>query len=399
MRSIENVQLLTREEVCELARVIGRERQAFERALAPIPGASTLLIERWRDRLQRGRVTAAFSRHYRDGSGRDLGKAIDASLERLEKLVARRPLPRERIVATIEKAEIAFEVWVELYEELRAALDAGPERQKALGVHTIFARKRLERAEQALRSYHEAVQKIAFHNLRLVAKCAHRYRNMGVPFMDLVQEGNLGLIRAVEKFDAERGFMFSTYAVWWIQQAMIRAVQNQARTVRLPSHICEQQVRYRRKREELMHRLGRDPFPREIAVELDLPLDQADLLETTLGPIKSMHAPVQGMDELTLEDSIPSEENATPEEDLDRTRIAGAIDDLLAGLSARERKIVGWRYGLGGDSDGDGETLGEIGRRLGLSRERVRQIECKALGRLREMARCRGLEHALEFGA
>jgi RNA polymerase primary sigma factor len=118
------------------------------------------------------------------------------------------------------------------------------------------ARRCLARAVRALAEYHQHVQVFAQHNLRLVAKCAHRYRGLGLSFMDLVQEGNLGLIRAIEKFEAERGFMFSTYAVWWIQQAMIRAIQNQRRTVRVPSHICEQQIRLRRIEGELARRLG-----------------------------------------------------------------------------------------------------------------------------------------------
>jgi len=208
---------------------------------------------------------------------------------------------------------------------------------------------------------------------------------MGVPFMDLVQEGNLGLIRAVEKFEAERGFMFSTYAVWWIQQAMIRAVQNQARTVRLPSHVCEQQVRYRRQHDALSRRLGREPTQHEMSDELGLDLDQTALLETTLVPIRSMHAPVQGLDDVTFEDALADEDVPDPIESLDQERLSDAVGRLLEGLDARERKVLMWRFGLEGD--GEASTLGEIGKRLGLSRERVRQIESLALSRLREHAR------------
>jgi RNA polymerase sigma factor (sigma-70 family) len=252
-----------------------------------------------------------------------------------------------------------------------------------LGVHTVFARQRLERAERALAGHHRAVQKIAYHNLRLVAKCAHRYRNMGVAFMDLVQEGNLGLIRAIEKFDPDRGFMFSTYAVWWIQQAMIRAVQNQARTVRLPSHVCEQQVRYRRKREELLHTLGRDPSVLEIARALDLPLEQADVLEAALAPVRSIHAPVQGLEEVALEETLEDEQAVDADAALDDARLASDVARLVAQLPPRERKIVSWRFGLDG---AEPLTLGEVGRRLGLSRERVRQLEGGAIARLRALA-------------
>jgi len=393
MGSIQDVPLLSREEVCELAREIGEQRSAFERALAPISGTAVLLLDRWQERRKAGRVSGSLSRNHRDGSGRDAGAAIDRCFEGLEKLVSASRSNRDAIVRRIEEAEIAFEVWIDVHRELVAAADASPG-CKALGVHSVFARKRLERAERALAAYHRAVQKMAFHNLRLVAKCAHRYRNMGVPFMDLIQEGNLGLIRAIEKFDAERGFMFSTYAVWWIQQAMIRAVQNQARTVRLPSHVCEQQVRYRRTREELLRRLGRDPSPVEVAEELSLPLEQADLLEGALSPIKSLSAPMQGLDEVTLEESLPDDDVAAADSELDRSRLSGTVHGLLAQVPPRERKILTWRFGLDGEEPA---TLGEIGRRLGLSRERVRQLEGSALTRLREQARVSGMGEVLDL--
>jgi RNA polymerase sigma factor (sigma-70 family) len=261
-------------------------------------------------------------------------------------------------------------------------------------LHTAFAKKRLARAARALEGYHEAVGTIAFHNLRLVAKCAHRFKNMGVSFMDLVQEGNLGLIRAVEKFDAERGFMFSTYAVWWIQQAMIRAVQNQARTVRLPSHVCEQQVRYRRTREELMRRLGRDPQPREVATELALPLERADLLEASLAPIKSIHGGGAGSEERAFEEVLADPDAPSPEEILDGERRSAVVARLLGSLDERERKVLGWRFGLLEESEP--LTLCEVGRRLGISRERVRQVEQGALSRLRAVADERDLREAFD---
>lgn len=188
--------------------------------------------------------------------------------------------------------------------------------------------------------------------------------------------------------------MFSTYAVWWIQQAMIRAVQNQARTVRLPSHVCEQQVRYRRTREELLRRLGRDPSPVEVAEELSLPLEQADLLEGALSPIKSLSAPMQGLDEVTLEESLPDDDVAAADSELDRSRLSGTVHGLLAQVPPRERKILTWRFGLDGEEPA---TLGEIGRRLGLSRERVRQLEGSALTRLREQARVSGMGEVLDL--
>ena len=388
MGSIQDVALLSREQVRILAKEIDLERRAFERALAPIPGTALLLLARWHRRRRAGRVSGSLSRHYRDGSGRDVSAHIDACCGRLERLLAATPPARDAIVDQIDEAEIAFEGWIGIHRELARAAAAEGRPCRALGVHTVFARKRLERAERALAGYHRAVQKVAYHNLRLVAKCAHRYRNMGVPFMDLVQEGNLGLIRAIEKFDPDRGFMFSTYAVWWIQQAMIRAVQNQARTVRLPSHVCEQQVRYRRKREELLHVLGRDPSAFEVAQALDLPLEQADVLEAALAPVRSIHAPVQGLDEVPLEETLPDEQAVDAEDALEDAQLTRDVAGLVSQLPPRERKIVGWRFGLGGEEP---LTLGEVGRRMGLSRERVRQLEGGALARLRALAGARAL--------
>jgi RNA polymerase sigma factor (sigma-70 family) len=388
MGSIQDVALLSREEVRNLAKEIDLERRAFERALAPIPGTALLLLARWHRRRRAGRVPGSLSRHYRDGSGRDVSAHIDTCCTRLEKLLAAKPPSRDAIVDQIDEAEISFDILVGIYRELAGAAGSSGRPCRVLGVHTVFASKRLERAGRALAGYHRAVQKVAYHNLRLVAKCAHRYRNMGVPFMDLVQEGNLGLIRAIEKFDADRGFMFSTYAVWWIQQAMIRAVQNQARTVRLPSHVCEQQVRYRRKREELLHTLGRDPSALEVGQALDLPLEQADVLEAALQPVRSIHAHVQGLDEVALEETLPDEQAVDAEAALDGALLARDVAGLVAQLPPRERKIVSWRFGLDGDEP---VTLGEVGKRLGLSRERVRQLEGGAVARLRALAEGRGV--------
>ena len=187
---------------------------------------------------------------------------------------------------------------------------------------------------------------------------------------------------------------FSTYAVWWIQQAMIRAVQNQARTVRLPSHVCEQQVRYRRTREDLLRRLGRDPSPGEVAGELSLSLEQADLLEAALAPIKSIHTPVQGLEEVSFEEALADEGGVDVDEALDQSRLTGTVRELLAGLAPRERTILSLRFGLSGEEPA---TLGQIGEQLGLSRERVRQLESAALARLRERARDEGLGEVLEL--
>jgi RNA polymerase primary sigma factor len=218
---------------------------------------------------------------------------------------------------------------------------------------------------------------------------------MGVSFMDLVQEGNLGLIRAIEKFEPERGFMFSTYAVWWIQQAMIRTIQNTRRTVRVPSHVCEQQIRYRRAESEMSRKLGRDPTPEELAPELGLSPEAIEDLVATLAPIRSLNAPAPGLEDVELEDLIRDDGGAPPTQGLEREELDRALADLLASLPARERQVIDWRFGLSGGDEPT--TLGEIGKRLGLSRERVRQIEAAALARLRSSALSRRADGTFDF--
>jgi RNA polymerase primary sigma factor len=175
--------------------------------------------------------------------------------------------------------------------------------------------------------------------------------------------------------------MFSTYAVWWIQQAMIRAIQNQRRTVRVPSHVCEQQIRFRRIEGELARRLGREPTGEELAPTLGMTPDAIDELVATLAPIRSLNAPAPGLEDVELADLIRDESVADPTLALERGEQSAELAGLLESLSPRERQVIDWRFGLSGGEDPS--TLGEIGERLGLSRERVRQIEAAALARLR----------------
>jgi RNA polymerase sigma factor (sigma-70 family) len=400
MRSIQDIPLLDRDELCKLAREMRSQQQKFEAALFAIPGTARLVLERWETRRGAGLVTAALSRHYRDGSGRNWSRHIDIHLERVSSLLEQGPPPRAEIAAGLDAADISFDLLLEIHQKLLEARVASGrrrrdfDRRRRLGLASASARASLTRATNALAAYHRAMQTIAHHNLRLVVKCARKFRKMGVPLADLIQEGNLGLIRAIEKFDPERGFMFSTYAVWWIQQALIRAIQNQRRTVRVPSHICEIQVRYRHAAEALGRRLGRDPESLELAAELGLPLEQVETIEATMAPVRSIHSPVPGLDSVTLEDALPDRDTVNPIDDIDREQLRTAVGSLMRTLSPRERKILDWRFGLG--ADGDSVTLGEIGRRLGISRERVRQIESAALARLRQLPRVRQLRHSVD---
>ena len=395
MQTIQKIPLLGRKQSYELAYAMRREQVIFERALFSIPGTSMLLLERWEERRREGRVTAALSRHYRDGSGRNWNAPVDAAFQAIQDLVSRDPVATEELPALLDKAELSFEVLCDVFRELQRHVKPSAVHRVRFGLARAAGKRALTRADRAYTRNQEHVKTFARHNLRLVAKCAQGFRGTGVATMDLIQEGNLGLLRAIEKFDPDRGFAFSTYAVWWIQQTMIRAIQNQRRTVRVPSHVCELQLRYRGAVEDLTRRLGREPSSEELAERLKLPREQVEAVEATLAPIRSLHAPVQGFDAVALEDVLQDEHGEDPIEEISRDRLRGAVASLLSTLDSRERKVLGWRFGFG--EEGTTVTLSEVGRRLGVSRERARQIEYSALCRLRHRVGVDRLRECLDM--
>jgi RNA polymerase primary sigma factor len=243
----------------------------------------------------------------------------------------------------------------------------------------LTAAEEVELAKRVERGDSTAKDRMINSNLRLVISIAKRYQGHDLPLLDLIQEGIIGLIRAVEKFDWRRGFKFSTYATWWIRQAVQRGVANKSRTIRIPVHISEREQKLRRAERDLRGKLGRDPTEDEVAKEAKLPLDQVHDVHRAARAVTSLDRPV-GEGHASFGDLLVSEHAAPPEDEVRLTLGREALRRALAELPDREREVLKLRYGLNGDVDPT--SLEEIGRRLGITRERVRQLEAQALEKL-----------------
>jgi len=247
-------------------------------------------------------------------------------------------------------------------------------------INLLTAQEEVDLAKRIEKGDLSAKQKLAESNLRLVVSIAKRYIGRGLPFLDLMQEGNFGLLRAVEKFDYTKGFKFSTYATWWIRQAITRAIADQARTIRIPVHMVETINKLTHTQRRLQQELGREPLPEEIAAEMDLDLKKVNHILKISQDIVSLESPVGSEEDSKLGDFIEDEGALSPFETAHREMIKENITDLLQYLSAREQKIIKMRFGL---DDGVPHTLEEVGKEFNVTRERIRQIEAKVLEKLR----------------
>ena len=296
-------------------------------------------------------------------------------------------LAEEEEEVDMEKIDLSVPDGISIEDPVRMYL-------KEIGkVPLLSAEEEIDLARRMSEGDESAKKRLAEANLRLVVSIAKRYVGRGMLFLDLIQEGNLGLIKAVEKFDYQKGFKFSTYATWWIRQAITRAIADQARTIRIPVHMVETINKLIRVSRQLLQELGREPLPEEIAKELDMPVDRVrEILKISQEPV-SLETPIGEEEDSHLGDFIQDDNVPVPAEAAAATLLKEQLNEVLDTLTDREQKVLRLRFGM---NDGRARTLEEVGKEFDVTRERIRQIEAKALRKLRHPSRSRKLTDYLD---
>lgn len=331
-------------------------------------------------------VSRAMEEQEYDVAGLDaLYEALEARGIRVEEEDADLPLLDEAQIGRLEH-ELSAE-GVALDDPVKAYL-------KEIGQVPLLSAEEEQTLARAARAEDvDARRRLSEANLRLVVSVAKRYAGRGLPFLDLIQEGNLGLMKAAEKFEPDRGFKFSTYATWWIRQSITRAIADQGRTIRIPVHLVEHINRVRKTAGELLRKNGREPTAEEIAVRLEMEPDRVrELLQLAQEPV-SLETPVGEEEDAHLEDFIQDEEAGVPVDEAGRQLLRRELMSVLKSLTPREERVITLRFGL---DDGRPRTLEELGKEFNVTRERIRQIEAKALRKLRHPSRAKRLRDYLE---
>jgi RNA polymerase primary sigma factor len=415
-QEIGGTRTLKREEEVQLAKELEAATAALRGALFSIPLSARHVVARWDALRALSHTGAKLSESAGDEETGEIAARVERAVARLRRQLKSRDAaasedpPKlatlKRVDATLardlESAQLSLALLAELRQralrmsrEMRAARK-GSKRLQELEFEAGMSRDpfvaRALELDDAQDWMTRVKNRFIEHNLKLVVAIAKDYRNLGLSFPDLIQEGNLGLIRAVEKFDHRRGFKFSTYAVWWIRQALVRAIQNHSRTIRLPSHVHDRLQRSQRVKAELTGKLGREPTAAELAPALDTDQGSLEALDRLSREAISLESSVAGT-EKRLEDFVADPKSMIPDAGIDDDRMRQGVGNLIGSLSDREQLILRLRYGLGGNEE---HTLEQIGQSLGLSRERVRQLEARALKKLRETMPAQRLHPILE---